>query len=407
MRMMFLAARVIPTIILVAACDREMPEPNRPEGVRSGAVEAVDTLVTARGHQWAPMTHIDGNQHDLAFVGWAAIDLKGGVAVMQDASYEMIFFNADGILTGRIGRRGGGPSEFEGMRYAGWLADTDTLWIWDHRATRLVFVDAKLARVIRSRRITKLEYDGKRTDTLPDFRPTELLGVHPEGTILSSGIPRSDTRGYDSRGSGPLILSSHDGNLLSIVGWLPPRQHRAEYPGGGVLIPFAPEPLIGSSANGQRVGIVHSQHTTKSSGTFQLTILNAHGRTLSSREYSIEPVEIPQTKRDSVIDRALRRVNAAAASALRAVTIPEHYPPVSEMQVGSDGSVWLRLNHNRSTPNVPWLIVESGSATDTVSLPVSAKVMAVANGQALIRTEDGNDVHSLTVYSRVKRPIEH
>lgn len=84
-------------------------------------------------------------------VGGLAVDELGRIYVGESQASEIRVFGADGAHVRTIGRKGGGPGEFEAISGMGWGPDGN-LWVMDHTNSRFSVFDTTGAYVTSHRR---------------------------------------------------------------------------------------------------------------------------------------------------------------------------------------------------------------------------------------------------------------
>ena len=122
-------------------------------------------------------------------------------------------------------------------------------------------------------------------------------------------------------------------------------------------------------------------------GEVDLTALSAEGDTVWSRRLSFAPLALPAGVVDERVDglaEALASARASpsllvdAKSAVReALYVPEHYPPVQDVALASNGELWMRTFEDAGTDSLTvWYSIRVGeSARDSpvrrILLPIS------------------------------------
>ncbi|MEX2376128.1 MAG: hypothetical protein WD942_11190 [Dehalococcoidia bacterium] len=270
--------------------------------------------------------------------------------VAQQFVPEVWVLDLEGRIVERIGRSGGGPGEFDGspvrLGFKG-----DTLWVTDY--TRLTFFSPT------GKPLRRVSY----SHLVPGEGSVFLPG-HPlaDGTYLGRRTLRGrEMIAYARARRLPLLRFSGGGEIVDTLAVVAKGPNVIREPG------FSEHPLwewdwMGASMLPVAVG-PHGLHVTYTvhGGTdwFDLIRLDLHGDTLLRSRVRYEPRQIsteaaewlkasfaanaagdylpdpPSSSRD---DAARERDRRAAYEAL---TLPEHFPPVRKIVMGSDSSIWI------------------------------------------------------------------
>ncbi|HZD03901.1 MAG TPA: hypothetical protein VE173_03255, partial [Longimicrobiales bacterium] len=201
--------------VLGSTCDRA-------DGPAEDHMDALPPLVAEAD---ARIGSFDDPTVGFSQVGGVDVDRDGNVYVVEGAVPEIRVYDPEGRLVRRIGRRGGGPGEFEGPPRFGVVGDT--VWAVDVSVNRITLFD---------RRGTVLS--AARTDGLQVPLPSGygfLLPwtMRPDGTFISHfariSFPRdagpTGVRPTDSIPV-PFVLFDASGEVADTVGWAgrpPPR----------------------------------------------------------------------------------------------------------------------------------------------------------------------------------------
>lgn len=179
------------TLLVVAACDRA-PEPSATTTVRdSGGVAIVEVAAMPSLPEWRvsePVIAVGGvddrPEYELYNAHHALLLSDGGVVIANRGTRELRFYDGSGQHVRSVGRRGGGPGEYENMWGLVHLPG-DSIGVWDWTSKRLTLYDAEgaLGRTV-SAEFTR-ETEGPRSwtvhgaDGIPAARLTMDRGMAP------------------------------------------------------------------------------------------------------------------------------------------------------------------------------------------------------------------------------------
>jgi hypothetical protein len=133
--------------------------------------------------------------------------------------------------------------------------------------------------------------------------------------------------------------------------------------------PFQAHAFFGGPSDGSGVVVVDAPIHTSGAAAFTIERFDASGRRVGVRRYAYEPVPITQPAIDSALSGWVARMGPAAVESARAQLVtPAYRPPVTQLLVGRDGSVWLRREPEPAGDR-RWTVID---ATGTVVAEVSA-----------------------------------
>lgn len=296
---------------------------------------------------------IDGAAEEFEYFRTIAIARDGRLFVPSAEEGLLKIFDASGRKAGSFGRKGQGPGEFEYLSGPmGWHGDT--LWIVDFNQRRITFVGPDL-RVVRM--TSTIEAGATAIAQSDSMRRIVMTNVSPErvyrdGSLLVRyGFGPRDPVSFSATDY-RLVIVDAAGNVQRVVARLHPTAGRVfERVGNAVHsadVPFASKSLSAINHDGSAVALASAAAVNGTRGSYALTLLRSNGDTVFSRVYAYDGVRIPQARLDSAItamtgsSRARGGVNPGEALAAKArPLLPVMYPPVSDLQLGDDGTVWL------------------------------------------------------------------
>ena len=347
---------------------------------------------------------VDDPLYGLGQVLGLAVGPGGEMLVAEWREGALRVFDAEGRYVRRIGRSGAGPGESSQP-----MAPTfrgDTLFVADpfqrrlHRFTREGGLLETIAPVVKP---------------LSDVLGAPTPGVPlADGTLLSRPAIRADLIGTVVR-EAPAVRMSRSGEILDTILMLPQTNGSltVRYADGAysTRAPITDEPLFGVTSDGSAVVLVTREAATSgTASTFRVTKLSIGRDTLFSRAYEYAPVPLAGANGDSLVNELARRIASsgrvtiaqAEEATRRAIFLPRFRPPVSELQMGRDGTTWLRREEGDG-PDVEWNVLdEDGQLIARVALPRVLRVYAADREHVWGVVKDELDVDYVVRY-RVMR----
>jgi hypothetical protein len=161
--------------------------------------------------------------------------------------------------------------------------------------------------------------------------------------------------------------------------------------------PFAMDPTVAASPDGQRLAIVDFRESPKPA--ILLTHLSLRGDTTARLEVPYEPERISSSAVDSAVARIASRpqLKGNETTVRAALRVPQFYPPFSQALMAADGTTWIQVR-SADTATVRWLVVSpQGKVTASVTVPKSVNITTIDRGiWATVR--DADDVPSIVRY---------
>lgn len=316
-------------------------------------------------------------------VAATAVDGAGRIYVADALSHDVRVFSPAGRLERTIGRRGRGPGEFENPVAMGFLGRE--LWVSDGALQRIVFFGPD-GRPDSTANLTQPPPTG--------FYPGPASAVAGDGTIIVVPAVGGDRMVMPDPAPLPILRVTASGrmdtlHLLDVRGIavavdLGGRQGLARQP-----LPTAPIHSI--STDGSLLAVVEQ---TGGAGappsTFRLILKDGQGRLLGQRPVPYTPVRVPAAWRDSILkmyDQSGRSAEQqqTARRLASALHFPSTFPPVAQVLVGADRTVWVRLAGAGAMAS--WLVFDARAAQiGALQLPAAmtlrnaTRQMMVASG---------------------------
>jgi hypothetical protein len=146
------------------------------------------------------------------------------------------------------------------------------------------------------------------------------------------------------------------------------------------------------------------------SGTYEVTALDLEGDTVFVRRFPFPVEPLSQSVGDSAIQAGIARVeeffpNSDLADAVRRDGgYPPIYPPLVNLLLGSDGTVWIEL---RAQPEgVSYHAIDSdGNPIGTLALRPGSRISAAAMNEVWVIERDEVGMQSLVKYAVNWQPL--
>lgn len=341
---------------------------------------------------------------DYALTYFRAVETgpDGTMYTLHGMDQEVRVFDPDGTALGTIGGRGDGPGELQNAAAMGWVGDT--LWVLDYRGYRFNQYDA--SGEFLGSFIVPYEF-GERGEA----GPPRARGLLADGTVHGAVPAFSSMIADGSLTHEAPVLLRRDGTVLQELPRIRfGRNQWAIYdpddPQAGGLYrpqPFADGPLWSYIPGEQAILVLEREApTSEEDAVFHLAKLSFEGDTLWTRDHLVTPRRIREAVADSILDEVARMMGeremlgATEATARRwaALTLhrPEFRPPVAEMVVAQDKSIWLSLGPDEQAA-ADWLVLDpSGEPVARTTLPSDAEVLLVDPPLVYARGRDELDV---------------
>ncbi len=300
----------------------------------------------------------------------ATVDDAGRIYVMDALSYDVRVFSPTGRLELTMGRRGRGPGEFERPVAMGLIGRT--LWASDGTLRRTVFFNAA-GRPDSSTLVSYVPPTG--------FTPAPPVAVASDGSTIIIPNAAGDRMVAPDPDPLPIVRVSSSAkvdtlHLLDLRG-IAVNVDMGDGRGAFAQLPLPTAPMRSVATDGSLLAVVEQQGGAAS--TFRLIVKDGRGRVVGERAVPYTPVRVPAQWRDSVLksydrpgappaqQQMMRRITSA-------LTFPATFPPVARLQVGADGTVWVRLAGTSSTAH--WLVFDSrATQIGSVQLPASMTIL--------------------------------
>lgn len=352
---------------------------------------------------------VDDSATALTWFYQLAVAPDGRIYTIHPQETTVRVHGPDGRPLGRVGRAGQGPGEYRTPAVLG--IHGDSLWLLDTGNYRFNYY--ALDGTFLKDRFIDVDLGSSPGDNPP--RPVGLLsdgailGRPPtwardvaRGAITESFFVRFDATGLpaDTFGRYSVRNTSLEINDPGNDTWGSYQNQR-----------FTDTEIVRVSPFELAVFRVDRTVDESADPVVRTTKTDLHDDTIWSRVFSYRPVPIPAAQVDAFIrfigESFSRRpvgvgFTAAQAEALarERLYVPAHHPTVSEMVMGSDGSLWFRREALDEDP-VPWSVLDpAGEPVGTIRLPRGFRGVA-ADARSIWGLElDALDVPYIVRYGR-------
>jgi hypothetical protein len=342
---------------------------------------------------------------ELAFTWFRDLEVgpDGTIYTVHPQENTIRVHDSAGAFLRTIGRAGQGPGEFESPGPLGMLGDT--LWVLDYGTYRFSFFDLA-GNLLGSRRIPIDLWE------TPEERPPRPLGLFSDGSIygsppawshlVASGEITTDMLlRLDSAGAVQDTIASYSVENSS---WEISDPDNPRGPRWYTRQPFSDTELVRVSDHAPLVVRVEREvPADPGSATYRVTARTFEGDTVFSRAIGYTPIPLSDALVDSLVttrSAGFPGVTASRAALLarQSLYIPEFHPPVSDVVVGRDGSVWLR-GEDLGASTVEWRVLSpDGEPLGVVGLPVDLRIMLADQSRAWGTEYDELDVPYIVRY---------
>ena len=329
---------------------------------------------------------IDGAKEDITGQGLTTLVLPGNrVAFFDHGRVQFVFFDSTGNRVGApFGRAGEGPGEWgspTGRTYSlrvGLIGDT--MWVYSTRQRRYTLIgpDMKLVRTfLQPPTIApvavynpRTALDGERVLARADYGDRVPITL-PDGRASTTWKPVD---------SGFAVLAK-DGSVERRIAPVPPGGSSAmivrptQPIGRTAMIPFGHSNLFAHSPNGDRMAIA-TMSATGTTGTLTVTVIRTNGEQVYKKSFPYTAEPIASRMRDSALARADSGINRGSnpeENAELRTMIRERMPTTvgafREMDLGADGTAWIRKTGPNEGPDEYLVIDANGTQLPDVRLP--------------------------------------
>jgi hypothetical protein len=402
----------LPFLLLVpAACGAGTSDAANNSAVRDSAgIEIVENTQPGwrDADAWrlsdAPTLTMGGTEGDSAhefFRVAGAVRLSDGtIVVANSGTHELRYFEPDGELRHAIGRKGGGPGEFQGL--AGlWRLPGDSLLAYDLMSRRLSLFDAagRHARDISTAGSTPFAF-------------FQITGRFRDGTYLAymqsgMGPDMMDRPQGPARDSIIVFRLDSAGAVTDTLGVFPAGRvevHHMEMLGRSfpmpVPAPFSPGTTVGAGFDIAYVG---------TNDTYEIRVLDPDGTLRRLIRKDQEPRAVTEADKEAYRTR-MRELPSQnnplmtqMRDAMAALEYPATLPAYGRLLVDADGNLWVSGWHVAEDEPVPWSVFgPEGRLLGTVTLPARFTVREIGADYVLGQMSDETEIERVVLYRLIK-----
>lgn len=298
-------------------------------------------------------------------------------------------FDSEGNFVRSIGRSGQGPGEFQAASGHGLLGDT--LWVINWPTPRV------------SRFLTNGTHLSTSHMELMDFgvalsSPQSVTALLRGGRVLA--VPSGTPVGGTGRVQLPVLFGGSGPPEREVAKVSLPRGLMIAGLGSFALAPVMVPPLLVPCLHGD--GYLTVDWDDDGSGELRLARYGYDGGNRWRRTVTVATNPIPRSTRAEWIARGVEmarphvepamrdgRIQAGPVASLveNGLDLPTYFPPIDDVVLGGDGSVWLGLAATEDQRQ--WLVLDAGGIPQfSVQLPSSVDVQA-AHGMSVWATHAG------------------
>jgi hypothetical protein len=392
-------------VLGAAAC--RAPEPSAEPRDAFSATDSAGVLVAVNSadadveHWRVPdlpvfrIGRVEGAPDEMLYQLRGAVWLSNGnIALLNAGSSEIRLYSPTGTFIHGVGRHGRGPGEFQ-LPLMLVRTDGDSLVVYDYMLRRLSVFASDLSLV---REVPAVLVQGA-TGFLPPqtlitaapvFPDRQMEGLHD----LRMAVVRVD-------------LQSGAQDTIALVGG------RREYQFTvGERVLMVPVPLTVHASVAVRGRSVYVADGVSAG----FSVYDEAGRLSSRVAMELQPGPVSARDFEAELDRLIAEASARRVPAtqlrdiVRSLPRPAALPVFDALNVGEDGSVWLRQYELAPNETRQWSVFdEAGRILAVVDVPARIRILDIGGDVLLARVEDELGVEFLQVHAieRGLRGVSH
>jgi hypothetical protein len=386
-------------VLLLAGCGSEPSVPAASVQDSAGVTVVESSAASWReGSEWrlasTPDVDIGGidadSEYQLFQVRSAVRLADGSIVVANAGSAELRFYDAAGNHVQNVGRRGGGPGEFEDLR---WVArySSDSLLAWDVR--------------LRRGSVYGLSGQFHRSFTLPAEAFYVPVASFPDGTLLTRETSQWMTQEIldgAQRPSIALATFSVDGEKIADLGGFPEDEYWSE---------SGPDhPHRWRRAFGRRTAITVSDSLIfiGTGEVFSVDGYSRSGHLLRRLRYvGFAPATVSAEDHNIWLEETLATVEPNMAEHMRPffenIQPRTTLPPYDRVLTDVVGNLWVEHYRRPGDEKHTWTVFnEKGFVLGQVGVPGGFDILEVGTDYVLGRWLDDLDVEHIQLYRLLK-----
>lgn len=304
------------------------------------------------------------------------------VAVINAGTYEVRYYSAAGFFEGAFGRRGEGPGEFSRLSSFMQVLPGDTVVVYDPGLRRVTMIHTGGRASVSVNLETQLEVTG-----------TEYVGRLLDGTHIAAHTlsPRSGSQLNAYRDTVAVLRHGQDGRSMNEIGRFPGGEMAAIRRSQG-SVQMMPAPF------GTRLFILLEADTIIAlhSSRDEVRRFDPTGRLIKVERRQSEPRPVTDQERAEY-----------PPSMFPGLTLPDVLPYFENVQMASDGRIWLAdFNPSGADDLIRWNVYgRDGDWLGGVDLPAGWTVLSTGEEELMIMEKDSLGIEY--VEARRLRPSVH
>ena len=352
--------------------------------------------------QWqleAPRVSIGVLEGDAAYQldGVRASMLHGGrILVLNGGSQELRFYDLAGQHVRTVGRKGGGPGEFE-----------NAYWLGPHLGDSIVVYD------LGARRISVLDRDGAFGRSLtPEFSFGTMVGRLADGSfIVRPGImigPGNEIANGLQRATIGVLRVAADGQSVDTLATYPGSEAFIESGGTGgrnwITVrsrPFGLSTQVAAGGSLIYVGMSDAWaiDVLDGSGTLRRSIRRTRERT------PVTPEVIDRYRESQLASVTNDNARRESERFYATVEYPDRLPAYGQLRVDDAGNLWVQDYSVARSDSLRWTVFDpSGRVMGRVAMPPRMVVHQIGPDFVLGRVQDDLDVEHVVLFGLSRGP---
>ena len=338
---------------------------------------------------------LEGGEGETLFRVAGALRLGDGrLVVANGGTSQLFYYRPDGTLERTVGRKGGGPGEFQMMAGLVRLAG-DSVLVMDLQARRADVIDPSGA-FVRDFTPGGVNTFASVMGRLSDGRWIGTGGFILGPDEIKDGLQRSDMA---------FVAFAPDGAPDDTIAVVPgsERYLKLQRSGNRFMAMLRPRPFGRStqsavSGDALWVGTQDEPEVRQYAADGRLTRIVRTGGEL-------KPVTDEQVAAfvDEQVASLAPDQERSAREDYADMSMPKTMPPYASMMVDADGNLWLEDTDDYMTPAGGWTVYDSdGRAIARIRLPEHLRVYDIGQDYVLGRESDDLDVEHVRMY-RLRR----
>lgn len=323
---------------------------------------------------------VDDERYPWAYVRELAVGPEGRLYVAPSQIASVWVYEADGRHVRTIGRSGEGPGEFSAVTDLGFRGDT--LWVRDASAGTLSLFE------LEGRYLGRIHFSIPNPAGNLILRPGRLLG---DGSVFSEPLYRMRAVADGDLDRVPLLRLTRQGTVTDTLAWKILRRDalRIEFEWAGTALTGGhplPASILYAMGPSEEALYLADPEPSPGADPFVVMKLGLSGDTLWRREYEFTPIPLDDGYLDSLIEETWERRSSLheemtearyREAYLESLDAPPHLPPVTDLEVNTDGAIWLRREERHADTIGWWVLASDGEPLAELEIPASIRVLAV------------------------------